>query len=185
MPRIVGGAARGRRLAVPRGDRVRPTSDKVREALFNILTHRFEDPIDGARVLDLFAGAGTLGLEALSRGAAEVAFVEADRRHAAVITQNLDAIAKATRGAASVIVRRVEQHLAGPPQPFDVVFLDPPYAAGALPDALAALCGGWLAPAALICVEHPARDALPAPDGLEVAFERAWGSTAISVLAAP
>ena len=61
MPRIVGGAARGRRLAVPRGDRVRPTSDKVREALFNILTHRFEGPIDGARVLDLFAGAGTLG----------------------------------------------------------------------------------------------------------------------------
>ncbi len=182
MPRVVGGAARGRRLAVPRGDRVRPTSDKVREALFNVLRHRFGDPLPGARVLDLYAGAGTLGIEALSRGAAEAVFVEADRRHGAVLKQNLAAVAGAVDGRGALVSRRVEAFLAGEARPFDVVFLDPPYAAGALPGALARLVGGWLGAAALVCVEHPVRQPLDAPAGLETAFERAWGSTAITVL---
>lgn len=184
MPRIVGGLARGRRLAVPRGDKVRPTSDKVREALFNILRHRFDDPTDGARVLDLFAGAGTLGLEALSRGAAEVVFVEADRRHGRVLAENLATVAKGCPGIARVVNSRVERHLDGPASAFDLVFCDPPYGIGVLAPTMERLTtGGWLGPQALICVEHPAREALSAPAGFESAFARTWGSTAITVLA--
>lgn len=181
MPRIVGGVARGRRLAVPRGDGVRPTTDKVREALFNVLRHRLADPIDGARVLDLFAGAGTLGLEALSRGASEVVFVEADRRHGRVLTENLAAVHRAVEGRGRVVAQRVQRFLAGPASPFDVVFLDPPYGVGAVQPALEALVsGGWLEPRALVCVEHPAREVFEAPPELESAFARAWGSTAIT-----
>ncbi len=184
MPRIVGGVARGRRLAVPKGDRVRPTSDKVREALFNILRHRFDDPVDGARVLDLFAGAGTLGLEALSRGAAEVVFVEADRRHGRVLDENIATVSKGCPGAAQRVQARVERHLTGPATAFDLVFLDPPYGVGAVtPTTERLAAGGWLAPRALICVEHPAREASSAPAGFESAFARTWGSTAITVLA--
>lgn len=183
MPRIVGGAARGRRLAVPRGEGVRPTTDKVREALFNVLRHRFGDPLDGARVLDLFAGAGTLGLEALSRGAASVTLVEADRRHAAVLRQNVEAVAPAVDGRAQVAPRRVEAFLAEPGTPHDVVFLDPPYAAGAVGPTLARLVGGgWLAASALICVEHPVREAVEPPPGLAAVFRREYGSTAVTLL---
>lgn len=184
MPRIVGGTARGRRLSVPRGDRVRPTSDKVREALFNVLRHRFGDPADSARVLDLFAGAGTLGLEALSRGAAEVVFVEADRRHGQVLRENLAVVAKGCPGRATVVQSRVERHLDGTASAFDLVFLDPPYGVGAVAPTVTRLAaGGWLGPSALICVEHPAREAPEAPPGFESAFARTWGSTAITVFA--
>lgn len=181
---MVGGRAGGRRLAVPRGEAVRPTTDKVREALFNVLAHRLGDPVPGARVLDLFAGAGTLGIEALSRGAAEVVFVEADRRHARVVGENLAAVAGAVEGRGRVVVRGVEPFLGGAEGRFDLVFLDPPYAAGRVAPTLAALArGAWLAPEALVCVEHPASDEpVSPPPGLEVIFARAYGGCGLTIL---
>ena len=127
MTRIVGGQARGRHLAVPpRG--TRPTSDRAREALFNTL--RAELDLDGARVLDLFAGSGAVGLEALSRGAEAVVFVESDRRAAAVLAENV-----ATLALPGAVVRRlaVENYLGatGADEPYDLVFADPPYAVSA------------------------------------------------------
>lgn len=185
MVRVVGGSAGGRRLAVPRGDAVRPTTDKVREALYNVLMHRFGDPVAGARVLDLFAGAGTLGIEALSRGAAEVVFVESDRRHARCLAENLAAVAPAVAGVGRVVQRPVESWLAGGATPFDLVFLDPPYAAGRVAPTLAALARGtWLATGALVCVEHPADDEVAPPPGLEVAFNRVYGSCGVTLLTA-
>lgn len=192
MVRVVGGRAGGRRLAVPRGEAVRPTTDKVREALFNVLAHRFGDPVPGARVLDLFAGAGTLGIEALSRGAAEVVFVEADRRHARVVGENLAAVAGAVEGRGRVVQRAVEQFLGGAlggalggeEGRFDLVFLDPPYAAGRVAPTLTALArGAWLADGALVCVEHPAGDdPVSPPPGTEVVFARVYGGCGLTIL---
>lgn len=178
MPRIIGGRARGRRLSVPEGP-VRPTADRVREALFNVLEHRLGARIEGARVLDLFAGAGTLGLEALSRGAASVRLVEADRRVAGVLAEN----ARRVGGDAQVVRARVERFLAGAAAPYDLVFLDPPYASGLAGPTLEHLAeGGWLAPGAVVCVEHRAGEAPPAPAGLATVFSRRYGDTEITIL---
>lgn len=179
MVRVIGGRARGRRLQVPPGDRVRPTSDRVREALFNVLAHTLDVRWEGLRVLDLFAGAGTLGLEALSRGAAEVVFVEADRRVAEVLARNLAAVP----GTSRLVQQPAERFLAGTPSPFDVVFLDPPYPAAAeVPTITALHRRGWLAPGSLVCVEHPAARSLDGlPDGLEEAFGRAWGASRFTI----
>lgn len=157
MTRIVGGTARGRRLAVPsRG--TRPTSDRAREALFNTLGGELE--ITGARVLDLYAGSGAVGLEALSRGAAAAVFVESDRGAAAVLAENLS-----TLGLPGGILRRlsVESYLfaTGADEPFDLVFADPPYAtpAGTVRCTLDLLLEqGWLQPDAVVVVERSARD---------------------------
>ncbi|MCB9538457.1 MAG: 16S rRNA (guanine(966)-N(2))-methyltransferase RsmD [Myxococcales bacterium] len=181
MVRIIAGRARGRRLEVPRGDGTRPTSDKVRGALFDALAHALGGACDDARVLDLFAGAGTLGLEAWSRGARHVTFVERDRRAAAVLRRNVEA----ARADAAVVVRPVAAFLAGPPSPFDLVLLDPPYAAGAVEPTLTALhAGGWLAPEALVCVEHPSGGRLIPPAGLVEAWSRTYGGTSLTVLEA-
>jgi 16S rRNA (guanine966-N2)-methyltransferase len=154
--RIIGGKHRGRRLRFPPGAAIRPTPDRVRETLFNWLQPR----IDGARVLDLFAGSGALGLEALSRGAAHVTFVEKDHRAAAAI----ESLAREWQERAlSVVNADALAWLARTPVgvPFDIVFLDPPYDADLLGGAAAALVtGGKLAPDARIYVEHRARDAL-------------------------
>ena len=158
MTRIVGGTARGRRLAVPpRG--TRPTSDRAREALFNTLGSELE--IDGARVLDLYAGSGAVGLEALSRGAGAAVFVESDRRAAAVLAENLG-----TLGLPGGTVRRlsVESYLsaAGADEPFDLVFADPPYATptGSVTSMLGLLVEhGWLRAGAVVVLERSARDA--------------------------
>jgi 16S rRNA (guanine966-N2)-methyltransferase len=160
VTRIVGGMARGRHLAVPpRG--TRPTSDRAREALFNTL--RAELDVAGARVLDLYAGSGAVGLEALSRGAAAAVFVESDRRTAAVLAENVRAI-----GLPGAVIRRLtaENYLsaAGADEPFDLVFADPPYAtsAGSVANVLSLLIGHeWLAPDAVVVLERSARDAEP------------------------
>jgi 16S rRNA (guanine966-N2)-methyltransferase len=156
MLRIIGGRHRGRRLRFPPGVDIRPTPDRVRETLFNWLQPR----IVGARVLDLFAGSGALGLEALSRGAAHATFVEKDRRAAAAI----DALVREWQEPdASVVCRDALSWLAGaePSAPFDVVFLDPPYDAGLLGGAAAALTrAGLLAPDARIDIERRAREPL-------------------------
>ena len=160
--RIIGGKHRGRRLQFPAGVTIRPTPDRVRETLFNWLQPR----IVGARVLDLFAGSGALGLEALSRGAAHVSFVEKDRRAAAAI----DTLARdwGQEGAQVSCADALEwlARAAGG-APFDIVFLDPPYDAALLSEAGAALVrAALLAPGARIYVEHRARDGLPTlPDG--------------------
>jgi 16S rRNA (guanine966-N2)-methyltransferase len=156
--RIVGGRHRGRRLRFPAGVEIRPTPDRVRETLFNWLQPRIVD----ARVLDLFAGSGALGIEALSRGAGHVTFVERDRRAAGAI----DTLLKEWQEpAASVAVADALTWLKTPRvgAPFDIVFLDPPFDAAVLATAAEGLAAhGWLAPDARIYVELRARDPLPA-----------------------
>lgn len=157
MLRIIGGRHRGRRLRFPPGVEIRPTPDRVRETLFNWLQPR----IVGARVLDLFAGSGALGLEALSRGAAHATFIEKDRRGAVAIEALLREWQEAN---ASVICSDALSWLAGARSlaPFDVVFLDPPYDAGLLGTAATALAHSrLLAPDARIYVEIRAREPLP------------------------
>jgi 16S rRNA (guanine966-N2)-methyltransferase len=160
--RIVGGRHRGRRLRFPSGVDIRPTPDRVRETLFNWLQTR----IAGARVLDLFAGSGALGLEALSRGAAQVTFVERDRRAAAAIDVLLKDWQEPT---GTVVCADASSWLAGPHAgaPYDIVFLDPPYDDSMLTATAANLVTrGRLAPGARIYLERRARDPLPAlPDG--------------------
>lgn len=175
VTRIVGGQARGRHLAVPpRG--TRPTSDRAREALFNTL--RSELDIEGSRVLDLFAGSGAVGLEALSRGAATAVFVENDRRAAAVLADNV-----AMLGLPGAVVRRLnaDSYLAatGADEPFDLVFADPPYAlsAGAVANVLAQLVdGAWLAEDAVVVIERSARDPEPLwPNEIKPIKQRRYG----------
>jgi 16S rRNA (guanine966-N2)-methyltransferase len=153
--RIIGGTWRGRKLRFPAGADIRPTPDRVRETLFNWLGAR----VAGARCLDLFAGSGALGLEALSRGAAHVTFVERDARAARELALRLvEWQAQGGRVARADALR----FLAGAAEPFAVVFLDPPFASDLLPRAAAALAArAWLAPGALIYVEAGARGALP------------------------
>jgi 16S rRNA (guanine966-N2)-methyltransferase len=152
--RIIAGQWRGRKFRFPSGD-IRPTPDRVRETLFNWL----QPVIQGAQCLDLFAGSGALGLEALSRGAAATVFVEQQRAAAEAIEQLLSQW-QATGG--KVFCTQAQRYLsAAAPASFNVVFLDPPFGAGALATAAAALEHGWLAPKARIYLEHPRREALP------------------------
>jgi 16S rRNA (guanine966-N2)-methyltransferase len=175
--RIVAGEAGGRRLAVPPGDRTRPTSDRTREALFGTLAALLD--LDGARVLDLYAGSGAVGLEAVSRGAVAALLVDADARAAGTARANAAALGLADR----VTVRRdrVDRVLAVAPEggPYDVVFADPPYAlADAEIDAtLAALATtGWLARGAVLVVERSSRGAGPSwPDGVRPVKARRYG----------
>ncbi|MCE5231712.1 MAG: 16S rRNA (guanine(966)-N(2))-methyltransferase RsmD [Mizugakiibacter sp.] len=153
--RIVAGRLRGSKLAVPDLPGLRPTPDRVRETLFNWLA----PTIEGARCLDLFAGTGALGVEALSRGAAHVTFVERDPRLAAALRDNL---VRLDQPHGVVECADAQAFLRDAPAPFDLVFLDPPFAEARWADAAAALeAGGWLKPAALVYVEAPA-DAAPA-----------------------
>jgi len=163
MTRIIAGAAGGRRLAVPAGRATRPTSDRAREGLFSTAT-ALRGSLADAAVLDLYAGSGAVGLEALSRGAADVLLVEADARAAQVIRDNIAALGLP---GARVLADRVDRALARGPGdqcPRDFVFADPPYAAGQdeLERMLAALLEhGWLAPAALVTVERATRSGPP------------------------
>jgi 16S rRNA (guanine966-N2)-methyltransferase len=177
VTRIISGTARGRRLAVPPGDGTRPTSDRAREALFSALDTTFGG-FDGLAVLDLFAGSGAIGLEALSRGADRVLLVESDRRASAVIAKNAEAVA--LKGV-TIVTDRVERAVAHTPAegPFDLVVLDPPYAVtdadvqGVL-EALGA--NGWLVDEAVIVVERSSRDpGFAWPDGFEQTRSKAYG----------
>jgi 16S rRNA (guanine966-N2)-methyltransferase len=176
--RIVAGIAGGRRLAVPPHG-TRPTSDRVREAVFNTVQARRD--LEGARVLDLYAGSGALGLEALSRGATHVRFVESDRRAAAVLCRNVQALGLPGTQVSTAEVLAVLR--GNPDQPYDVVLADPPYALDerAVSGMLSALVsGGWLAPAALIVVERAARAQPPVwPAGVVELTNRRYGDTAV------
>ncbi len=175
--RIVGGRLRGRPLAAPKSQAIRPTADRLREALFNILMHSYDDPVSGARVLDLFAGTGALGLEAASRGAAFVLFVDDGAEARALIRQNVETLGLA---AETRIFRRDATRLgaAHPLEPFSLVFADPPYGRGLAEKALAsARAGGWLAPDALIVVEEAVAAAFTAPEGFQELERRAYDDT--------
>ncbi len=184
--RIIAGDFRGRALAsVGKGDagaHLRPTTDRVRESLFNILGGgRFDDPISDSRVLDLFAGTGALGLEALSRGAAYVTFVDDGAKANSLLRQNLDLCRAHDM---TKVIRRDARRL--PPNDgasFDLVFLDPPYGKSMGEKALrAALEGGWIAPGALIVWEES--QAIVPPDGVDFLDDRRYGDTTISILRA-
>ncbi len=177
VTRIVAGTAGGRRLKVPPKG-TRPTSERVREALFNALGTAGE--LDGARVLDLYAGSGALGLEALSRGAADALFVESDRRAVEVLRGNVAALGL----GGTVRAGPVEAVVAAPaPAAFDLVLADPPYAvdAAALGSVLAALAaGGWLTSSALVVIERAARDGEPDwPPGFVPTRAKKYGDTAV------
>ena len=176
MTRIIAGAARGRRLSVPPGTRTRPTSDRAREGLFAAITAR-HGPLDGTAFLDLYAGSGAVGLEALSRGAAPVLFVESDPAAFRVIRANMAAVglpgAELVTGRVATVLRRGPGRGAGRGPAFGVVVADPPFATGEgeVTAMLAALRGGWLASGAFVAVERATRSgpvAWPegyAPDG--------------------
>src|ERR1700681_4506634 len=163
--RIVGGRLGGRALAAPKSQAIRPTSDRLRESLFNILAHGHGDPASGARVVDLFAGTGALGLEAMSRGAGFALFIDDGAEARALIRQNVEALGL---GGVTRIFRRDATKLGPvhPVKPFGLVFLDPPYRKRLAEAALASLRDGeWLAPEALVVVEEAADAGFAAPEG--------------------
>ena len=182
--RVVGGRLGSRPLKGPKSQAVRPTSDRLREALFNILTHSYGDPVSGSRVLDLFAGTGALGIEALSRGAAYTLFVDDGVEARALLRDNVE-----TLGLAGVtrIFRRDATRLGPvyPVEPFNLAFLDPPYGMGLAGTALAAACaGGWLLPGAFIVVEEAADADFAAPAGYDELERRQYDDTEFTFLAA-
>jgi 16S rRNA (guanine966-N2)-methyltransferase len=181
--RITGGIFRSRALRAPRGQATRPTSDRVREALFGILASA--GVVEGARVLDLYAGTGALALEALSRGAVQATLVESSREALAALRANVASLGVADRvrimaSDVRAVVRRND--LAG--APFDLVLADPPWAlvdSGAAPHALAALVRGeGVSPSATLVLEHAARSPAPDIEGLALAETRPYGDTALS-----
>lgn len=180
--RVVGGKFRSRPLAGPKSDAVRPTSDRLREALFNILAHSYGDPIANARILDLFAGTGALGIEAVSRGASYVLFVDDGVEARALLRDNVETLGL---GGVTRIFRRDATRLgpAHPLEPFSLVFLDPPYGKGLAEKALAsARDGGWLTPQALVVVEETADAGFIAPDGFSELERRQYDDTELVFL---
>jgi 16S rRNA (guanine966-N2)-methyltransferase len=175
--RVVAGRLRGRSIASPASREIRPTADRLRESLFNILVHAYGDPVEGARVIDLFAGTGALGIEALSRGAQFALFVDNGAEARALLRQNIEALAL---GGVSKVYRRDATDLgsAHPMPPFSLALLDPPYGKGLGEQALASLRdGGWLAPDALVVVEEAKAAAFAAPEGFEELERRAYDDT--------
>jgi len=182
--RVVGGTLRGRALAGPQSQAVRPTADRLRESLFNILVHAYGDPVAGARVLDLFAGTGALGIEAASRGAAFVLFVDDAAEARALIRENVAALGL---GGASRIFRRDATKLGPvhPLEPFTLGFLDPPYGQGLAEQALvSAREGGWFTADALIVVEEAVKSRFAAPAGFTELERRGYDDTELIVIRA-
>jgi len=180
--RVVGGRLRGRALAGPKSKTIRPTADRLRESLFNILLHAYGDPISGARALDLFAGTGALGIEAASRGAAFTLFVDDGAEARALIRENVAALGL---GGVTRIFRRDATKLgpAHPLEPFALAFLDPPYGQNLAQEALAsARAGGWFSPEALIVVEEAAQARFAAPEGFTELERRAYDDTELIFL---
>ena len=180
--RIVGGRLRGRALAAPKSQGIRPTADRLRESLFNILAHAYGDPVTGARVLDLFAGTGALGLEAISRGAKFAQFVDDGTEARALLRQNVEALGL---GGVTKVYRRDATALgsAHPHEPFALAFLDPPYGKGLGEQAMASLRdGNWLVPGAIVVVEEAVAAKLVTPDGFEECERRAYDDTEFVVM---
>jgi 16S rRNA (guanine966-N2)-methyltransferase len=183
--RIIGGTARGLHLApVGAGDaaaHLRPTSDRVREAIFNLLVNGgYGNPVAGARVLDLFAGTGALGLEALSRGAGHATFLDTGAAALALLHRNIGLMRCADR---TTVLKR-DATAPGPGTPHGLVFLDPPYGKGLGGNALAAVAAqGWIAPDALIVWEDGAPPTLP--EGFAILDQRKYGDTVVTILERP
>jgi len=175
--RIIGGEWRSRRLRFPPLPGIRPSPDRVRETLFNWL----RDRIEGARCLDLFAGSGALGLEALSRGAAQVTFVDKERAATEAIRSHLQLL-KAQD--AEVVQSDAFAWLGGEPKPFELVFLDPPFDADLVPEACARLAEGWLKPGAWVYVEHAAEREPALPEGWQVLKESRAGRVGFRLVTA-
>jgi 16S rRNA (guanine966-N2)-methyltransferase len=182
--RVVGGRLKGRNLASPASRDIRPTADRLRESVFNILIHAYGDPISGARVLDLFAGTGALGVEAISRGANFALFVDNGTEARALLRNNVEALGL---GGITKVFRRDATNLgpAHPVEPFSLVFLDPPYGKGLAEKALASLRGGgWLTAGALLVVEEAKAAAFAAPEGYEELERRVYDDTGFVFLRA-
>lgn len=180
--RVSGGKFGGRTLISPSSVRVRPTSDKLRQAIFNILAHSYGDPVHNARVLDLFAGTGALGIEALSRGAAFALFVEEAAESRALIRANIE---KLLLTGVTKIFRRDASKLGprGAFEPFSLIFCDPPYGKGFAEKAVAsAREGGWLAKDALLIVEESVEAKFTTPAGFEELERRDYDDTEIVFL---
>ncbi len=175
--RIVGGEFRGRALATPQSNAIRPTTDRTRESLFNILSHAYPESLDGTRVIDLFAGTGAVGLEALSRGCRQALFVESSVEGRGLLWENIEALG--LHGQARML-RRDATKLGGvgTAEPFHLLFADPPYGQGAGEKAFeAAHTGGWLQPQALCILEERA-DVVPAlSDAFRFLENRTFGDT--------
>jgi 16S rRNA (guanine966-N2)-methyltransferase len=177
--RVVGGEFRGRTLASPKAGAagIRPTTDRTRESLFNILMHRWPEKLDGTRMLELFAGTGAVGIEAVSRGAAFVLFIEQSAEGRGLIRSNVEAFALQGR---TKLFRRDATRMGeiGTMEPFDLVFADPPYGKGLAERALGSLRdGGWLKPGALVVVEEAASAGFNSPQGFALADTRDFGDT--------
>lgn len=180
--RVVGGRLRSRPLAGPKSAGIRPTSDRLREALFNILIHGYGDPVTGARVLDLFSGTGALGIEAVSRGATYALFVDDRVEARALLRENIETLGL---GGVTRVFRRDATTLgpAHPVEPFSLVFLDPPYGKGLAEKALASTRdGGWLKPQALAVVEEATGATFAAPAGFEELERRQYDDTEVVFL---
>src|ERR1700721_2327203 len=180
--RVVGGRLRGRNLAAPSSRDIRPTADRLRESVFNILMHAYDNPIEGARVLDLFAGTGALGIEAVSRGAAFTLFVDNGAEARALLRNNVEALGL---GGVTKVYRRDATDLgpAHPMEPLSLVFLDPPSRVKLAEKALASLRdGGWLTAGALLVVEESKAAAFVAPDGFTELERRAYDDTEFVIL---
>jgi len=175
--RVVGGRLKGRALKGPASDSIRPTSDRLRESLFNILAHAYDAPTEGARVIDLFAGTGALAIEALSRGAASALLVDQGAEAATIIRANLEALGLS--GSARLLRRDARKlGLAPEGERYGLAFLDPPYGKGLAPPALKALRdGGWLQPHALIVIEEAAEAEVALPEGFILREARRFGDT--------
>ncbi len=175
--RIIGGRLKGRVLRGPRTDAIRPTSDRLRETLFNILVHSYDNRAEGARVIDLFAGTGAMGIEALSRGARFTLFVDERAEACAIVRANVEALGLINT---SRILRRDARKLGAAPEPetFNLVFLDPPYGRGFVEPALKSLRdGGWLDKDALAVIEESAGAKINLPEGFVGLETRRFGDT--------
>jgi 16S rRNA (guanine966-N2)-methyltransferase len=177
--RIVGGRLKGRALKSPGSDAIRPTSDRLRETLFNILAHSYGNPVAGARVIDLFAGTGAMAIEALSRGAAFALLVDQGAQACAIIRANFAAL---DLGGVARILRRDARKLGPAPEggSFSLAFLDPPYGKGLVPPTLKALRdGGWLGRGALVVIEERAGEEVALPEGFVLIEPRCYGDTIV------
>jgi len=174
--RIIGGRWRGRKLSFPDALGLRPTGDRLRETLFNWLQVHLPE----RRCLDLFAGSGALGFEAASRAAAEVVLVEANPQVVRSLAANIELL-KADQ--IRLVSGKAQSYLQQPPEPFDLVFLDPPFADDVLPDIFSLLEQGWLAEGALIYIEQPLRTELVFPAGWQILKEKQAGQVQVWLLA--